>query len=121
MTTRSTNGYIGPNLVIHGRLSGQGEIQIDGRLEGDLEVEGTVSVGPTGVVLAAASADVVEVMGHVRGNVVATTEVAVRDGGRIDGDVRAPRVGIDDGGSLVGGIEMDFELPGGGGEEPRAR
>jgi cytoskeletal protein CcmA (bactofilin family) len=97
--------------MIHGRLTGQGELAIDGRVEGDLQVEGEIHLGSSGVVLAAVEADVVTVAGHLRGNVVATTEVAVRDGGRIEGDVRAPRVAIDDGGALHGGIEMDFDLP----------
>lgn len=112
MTQRSATGYIGPNLVIHGRLSGRGELYIDGRIEGDLAVEGSVEVGATGVVLAAVEADRVAIGGHVRGPVTAGDEVAVRDGGRLDGDVRAPRVAIEDGGALHGGIEMDFDLSG---------
>lgn len=110
MTHRSDTGYIGPNLVIHGRLSGEGELYVDGRIEGDLVVEGSVDVGATGVVLAAVEADRVSIGGHVRGPVTAGDEVAVRDGGRLDGDVRAPRVAIEDGGALHGGIDMDFDL-----------
>lgn len=111
MTSRSKAGYIGANLVIHGRLSGRGEITVDGRFEGDVAVEGTVKVGTTGVVLAAVEAEVVEVAGHLKGRVTSTDEVMVRDGGTIDGDVHAPRVSIDDGGVLHGGIQMDFDLP----------
>jgi cytoskeletal protein CcmA (bactofilin family) len=92
-------------------LTGKGEIQIDGRLEGDLALDGVLSVGADGVVLGAVEADVVDVAGHLKGNVVAVEEALVRAGGQIDGDVRSPRVGIDDGGSLHGGIDMGFDLP----------
>ncbi len=96
--------------MIRGRLSGRGELQIDGRLEGDLSVEGSVDIGASGVVMAAIEADRVSVGGHVRGPVTATDEVAVREGGHLEGDVRAPHVAIDDGGALHGGIDMDFDL-----------
>jgi cytoskeletal protein CcmA (bactofilin family) len=92
-------------------LSGRGEITIDGRVEGDVAVQGMVRVGPVGEVHAAVEADVVEVSGRLRGSVTGVEEVAVRDGGCIDGDVCAPRVAIDDGGLLHGGIQMDFDLP----------
>ena len=110
MTHRSTTGYIGPKLVIRGRLSGAGEIRIDGRVEGDVVVDGVVDVGESGVVMAPIEADRVSVGGRVRGPVLASEEVVVRDGGRLEGDVRAPRVAIDDGGELHGGIDMEFDL-----------
>ena len=103
-------GYIGPKLVIRGRMSGAGDLAIDGKLEGDVSVQGAVEVGTSGVVMAAIEAERVSIGGHVRGPVLASDEVVVREGGRLEGDVRAPRVGIEDGGELHGGIDMDFDL-----------
>lgn len=73
-------------------------------------MEGELSVGESGVVVATVEAARVEVVGQLRGNVLATDEVAVRDGGLLEGDVRAARIAIDDGGALVGRIEMDFDV-----------
>jgi cytoskeletal protein CcmA (bactofilin family) len=92
-------------------VRGTGDVRVDGRIEGDVTLSGEMSVGASGVVLAAIEATRLDVEGHVRGNVVAQDEVAVRAGGLLEGDVRAQRIAIDDGGSLVGGIDMDFELP----------
>lgn len=118
VTQRTTTGYIGPKLVIRGRLSGAGELQIDGKVEGDIVVDGVVDVGESGVVMATVEAERVSVGGRVRGPVLASEEVVVRAGGRLEGEVRAPRVGIDDGGELHGGIDMDFDLdPPGGWED----
>lgn len=109
---------LGPNLLVHGRLSGKGDVVVDGRLEGDVAVEGTVTIGVNGVVVAAVEAETVIVDGVVQGNVRGSTAVAVRAGGRVEGDVRSPRVAIDDGGTLQGGIEMEFDLPPGLEPEP---
>ncbi len=111
MTTRSVPGYIGPQLAIRGRISGDGQLVVDGQIEGDVQIEGTLTVGASGHVVGVIAAGAVDVAGRLRGPVSAFGEVLVRDGGQVDGDVRAPRIGIDDGGSLHGGIDMDFELP----------
>ncbi len=104
-------GYLAPGLSVRGRLSGAGDLTIDGRLEGELDVSGEVIVGERGVIVAPVRAGAVVVAGDLKGEVHARGAVAVRDGGRILGDVRAQRVSIDDGGALHGGVEMDFELP----------
>ena len=114
MTNPPQTGYIGPNVVVHGRLSGTGELAIDGKLEGDVVLQGDLTIGGTGKVVAAVQATVLAVAGELRGNVNVTDEVIIHDGGLIDGDVRAPQVAIEDGGALSGGIEMDFELVQGG-------
>jgi cytoskeletal protein CcmA (bactofilin family) len=111
VTTRSSSGYIGPSLRVHGRLSGEGEIHVDGRFEGDVLMDGELRVGESGVVIAAIEIGELEISGHVRGHVVASEAVTVLEGGRLDGDVRAPKVAIEDGGELHGGVDMDFELP----------
>lgn len=111
MTTRSSAGYMGPNLVVHGRLSGTGELVVDGKFEGDMAVEGHVSVGPKASIVASLSVGGLTVAGRVRGHVTAMDEVMVSEGGQLTGDVRAASVGIEDGGALHGEIIMDFELP----------
>ncbi|MEM9188942.1 MAG: polymer-forming cytoskeletal protein [Myxococcota bacterium] len=111
MTSRSARGYIGPSLVVHGRISGKGDLTVDGRLEGDVAFDGALAVGRDGVLLAAVATDSLDVSGQVRGNVAAAEEVSIRSGGDLHGDVRAPHVAIDDGGRLHGGIDMDVDLP----------
>lgn len=110
--SRRADGCIGADLVVHGTLSGKSDLRIDGVLDGQLRVEGTVTIGPEGSVVAPVRVGSLEVEGELRGDVVASGSVSVRAGGRLIGDVRARRICVDDGGSLQGGIEMEFELPG---------
>ena len=111
MSSRRLDGTIGPDLVVRGRLDGKSDLRIEGTFEGEIDVEGTVSVGPEGSVRAAVRVGSLEIEGEVHGEVIAQSGVLVRPGGRLFGDVRARQVAIDDGGSLQGGIDMDFDLP----------
>lgn len=111
MTDTSARGYIGASLVVRGRLEGEGELEIDGKLEGDLNIAGEISIGKTGELLAPVEAERVVVAGLIRGDVRATESVRIRAGGRLEGDVHALRVSLEDGGALIGAIDMDFELP----------
>lgn len=110
MNSRRTDGVIGPDLVVQGRLDGKSDLRIDGCFDGELHVAGDVVVGPDGGVTAPVHVNCLEVEGEVRGDVVARDSVVVRPGGRLVGDVRARRVAIDDGGALQGGVDMEFDL-----------
>ena len=108
---RSPVGYLGASIVVRGAVSGIADVRVDGKIEGDVAVEGLVEVGGTGVLVAPVRVESLVVEGHVRGDVIATDSVAVRNGGCIDGNVHARRVSIDDGGELHGRVDMDVELP----------
>lgn len=111
MSSRRADGTIGPDLVVRGVLTGKSDLRVDGIFDGELELDGALVVGPEGSVVAPLSVGSLEVEGEVRGDVVARESVAIRPGGRLVGDVRARRIHLDDGASLQGGIDMDFDLP----------
>jgi cytoskeletal protein CcmA (bactofilin family) len=112
MTTRRTDGTLGPDFVVQGRLSGKSDsLRVEGALEGEVDVDAALTIGPGGRLHGDARVRDLEVEGEVRGDVSAAGGVVILAGGRVHGDVRARRVAIDDGGSLQGGIDMDFELP----------
>lgn len=110
MSSRSAEGVIGPHLVVRGRLDGKGDLRVEGVLEGELDLEGTIAVGTDGTVVGPVRARNVEISGEVHGHVLADDTVAIRAGGRVQGDVRARRIAIDDGAALHGAIEMEFDL-----------
>ncbi len=110
MSDTNTPGFIGPELVVRGRLTGEGDLCIEGVFEGELQLQGNLRVGGRGRVRGPVMARWVAVEGRLEGDIDAG-EVLVREGGRLVGDVRAPRVGLEDGGALLGTVEMDVELP----------
>jgi cytoskeletal protein CcmA (bactofilin family) len=109
MSGGSREGVIGPQLVVHGRVDGKGDLHVDGVLEAEIALDGTLSIGPEGTVVGPVKARSVEVAGELHGDVDAEDSLAIRSGGRVHGDVRARRIAIDDGALLHGAIDMEFE------------
>ncbi len=111
VTIRTIPGYIGESLRVRGKLTGAGDMVIDGRFDGDIDVDGTIEVGATGLLASPVAAGAVVVRGFLEGSVRAASSVAIEPGGRLLGDVRADRVSLADGGHLEGSVIMDFDLP----------
>ena len=98
---------IGKSLVIKGEVSGSESLYIDGRVEGTISLAGNrVTVGPNGVVNANVTAREVVVIGKLRGNLVASDRVDIRNEGSLTGDVIAQRISIEDGAFFKGGIDI---------------
>jgi cytoskeletal protein CcmA (bactofilin family) len=103
---RRQTTLIAPGTVISGRVSGATEVLVEGEVEGDLQVEGVVTVGADGKVRGEIVARVVKVGGRVVGNVRGGERVEVLPSGSLEGDVAAPRVTIAEGAFFKGRVEM---------------
>lgn len=110
MSSRAQGGTIGPQLVVRGKLDGKADLSVDGLLEADVELDGLLSVGPSGAVAGDVHVHSLIVEGELVGDVVASDLVAIRADGRIQGSVRAARVALDDGAVLHGEIDMNEEV-----------
>jgi cytoskeletal protein CcmA (bactofilin family) len=106
----SGNTVIGPSILINGKLTGDEDLTVRGRVEGELTLTRTLIVEPSGVVKANVTVKNAVVSGVVVGNIQATESVELTQEGRMVGDIRAPRVIIVDGASFRGRVDMG-ELP----------
>src|SRR5215470_3720303 len=106
----SGNTVIGPSILINGKLTGDEDLTVRGRVEGELSLTKTLIVEPSGVVKANVTVKNAVVSGVVVGNIQATESVELTQEGRMVGDIRAPRVIIVDGASFRGRVDMG-ELP----------
>lgn len=100
------NTVIGPSIVINGKLTGDEDLTVRGRLEGELSLSRTLIVEPSGVVKANVNVKNAVISGAVVGNVDAVESVELTKEGRMVGDIRSPRVILVDGASLRGRIDM---------------
>ncbi len=93
---------IGRGAVIEGTIRASGRVQVDGRVEGTLEVDGHVCVGPSGSISGEVIADELAIGGRVQGKANARAHLHVISGGAVEGEVRYGTLQVDRGGVLHG-------------------
>lgn len=108
---------IGQGTSIVGTVTGAGDLRLEGRLEGSVQVSGDVELGDGSLVKAPVSGRSVTVRGAVAGAISADDSIVLETGARVVGDLSAPRVGIRPGGLLKGYVSTD----GSGHARPRER
>ena len=103
---------LGRSLVVKGQLRGREDFEVDGTIEGSIDLRDHVlTVGVSGTVKADITAKSVVVLGTVRGNVRAIERIELRENGSIDGDIVAPRVAMAEGSHFRGSIDMKGSAP----------
>jgi len=98
---------IGKSITIKGDLSGDEDLVIEGTVEGKIDLPNNqLTIGSNGNVRADVAAKSVVVVGRVAGNVSGTERVEIEATGSVEGDVRAPRLVVQEGAVLNGSVEM---------------
>lgn len=98
--------HVAAGLVIVGTMHGAERVEIEGKVNGDVRVDGDVVVGPHGFVHGRVEARSVRVEGRVKGDLIASERVEVSASGSTDGDIEAPRVIIAEGAYFKGNVKM---------------
>jgi cytoskeletal protein CcmA (bactofilin family) len=108
MPTARSLACIGASVEIKGRISGEEDLQIDGKVEGPIAIRGhRLTVGRSGQVNSEVSARELVVYGKVTGNVNAADRVEIKKDGAVIGDIITARISIEDGAVFKGRIEID--------------
>jgi cytoskeletal protein CcmA (bactofilin family) len=97
---------IGPDTVITGTLQGSGPVRIDGKVEGEINVESDIIVGAGASVQAKIKGNNIQVAGKVVGNIEATGKLEILASGVVEGDVITYSLQIEDGAALMGTCSM---------------
>jgi len=82
---------------------------VDGSVEGDVESDGDVIVGAGGYVRGDVTAVHVIVAGRIGGNAVASRQVELLAGGQIAGDIKTPKLVMNDGIAFDGRVAAGLE------------
>jgi cytoskeletal protein CcmA (bactofilin family) len=98
---------LGPGLTVKGQISGDEDLQVEGKVEGPITLKGQrLTVGSAGEIVSDVHAREVIVYGKVRGNLFAEDRVEVKKDGSVIGNITGGRVLIEDGAYLKGQIEI---------------
>ena len=81
------NTVIAQGITFTGTIRGEGSVQVEGRLEGEIDLKGSVVVAAGGMVQGPITADAVRVAGDVQGSITAREHLCLERTGGIHGDV----------------------------------
>ncbi|MGC2829534.1 MAG: polymer-forming cytoskeletal protein [Candidatus Acidiferrum sp.] len=108
VSSSRSSARLGSSLHIKGQLTGAEDLQIDGKVDGPISLNGhQLTVGPTAVLTSEIHACEIVVFGKVVGNLHARDRVDVKTDGSVIGDISTARISIEDGAHFKGRIEID--------------
>ena len=98
---------LGKTLLFRGELTAEEDVILQGRVEGSIRHARNLIIGTDGSVLGDVYASHLTVEGLVEGDLHCTEAVIVRATAQVRGNIFAPRVGIMEGATFNGRVEMD--------------
>ena len=101
---------IGVNTSFIGTMKSDGNIRIDGSVEGDIEVLGNLIIGETGRVIATIKAQNVHISGAVKGEITAVEQLEISPTGKVWGDITTAALHIEPGGLFRGQSAMTSNI-----------
>ena len=98
---------IGKSVSIKGELTGDEDLTIEGRVEGQIKLrDHNLVIGPHGAIQGEISAKNLAVNGSVVGNISAEQLVEIKASGSVVGDIESSRISIADGGYFKGSVDL---------------
>jgi cytoskeletal protein CcmA (bactofilin family) len=101
---------VGTSVKLKGNLKSDGDITVDGSVNGEIKTKGTVTIGPNANIIANVHAKNINVAGTIQGNVVATDRLNVSESGRVYGDIAANILSISAGALFSGKSTMSENI-----------
>jgi cytoskeletal protein CcmA (bactofilin family) len=98
---------IGEGITLKGEIHGAGTVVVLGRFEGDIAIEGTITVGAGGQVDANITAAAIVIDGVVRGNLSADAQVEIGPTGSLTGSVKSAALSASTGATVKSEIWLD--------------
>lgn len=102
---------IGPKARFVGEFTGDEDLVIQGRFEGNIDIRRRVTVAPSGEMKGDIHARSVIVGGRVQGEILADERAELLASASVQGNVNAPKVVIAEGAQLQGTVAMSTVIP----------
>ncbi len=100
---------ISAGLTIEGKIQGSGHVRIAGHFNGDVQVEGNLTIDPGAKLTGQVRANTVVVGGELEGNIDAASRVELLETGILTGDLKAASLTVAAGSRMRGRVEFGWE------------
>ncbi len=101
---------IGTSITINGDVTGEENLVVEGVIEGTVNLkDNNLVISENGRLTANINARIIRVDGEVKGELRGTEQIIISPTGQVSGDIRAPRVVLEDGCQFKGSIDMEHD------------
>ncbi len=97
--------------IIKGDIIADGDIRIDGNLNGNIEAKGRLVIGPKGKVEGEINCNNIEVSGFIKGKINVSDLLTMKASAEINGDIVAGKLSVEPGSMFTGTCTMGDNKP----------
>jgi cytoskeletal protein CcmA (bactofilin family) len=108
--TPSVN-IIGAGTVIEGDVKSDGDIRVDGTLNGSLLTKGKLVLGTTGLVEGEVSCQNADISGTINGKIKVAELLSLKSTSKLTGDISTNKLSIEPGANFSGSCVMAGSVP----------
>ncbi len=106
-TGSGAKNVLSSDVEIKGNIKFAGELAFDGKIEGEIQTDGVLTLGDSAVVNGNISAQTVIVRGKITGNITAKEKIEIKAKTELFGDIRATKLTVEEGVTFVGKTEVN--------------
>jgi cytoskeletal protein CcmA (bactofilin family) len=106
MAEHSGKDILSSDVEIKGSIKFQKELLIDGRVEGEINSEGVLTIGENADIRGEIKTKSITVFGKVQGNITVTERCELKSKCTLQGDLKAARLVIEEGATFIGKSEV---------------
>jgi cytoskeletal protein CcmA (bactofilin family) len=100
---------IASGLTIEGKIEGTGHVRIAGRFQGDVHVQGNLTIESGAKLTGGVRASAVTIGGELEGNIDAASRVELLEGGVLNGNLKAGSLTVAAGSRMRGQVEFGWD------------
>jgi cytoskeletal protein CcmA (bactofilin family) len=109
LASEASQTILGADAIFKGEMTYEGAMRIEGKFEGKLNSKGRLAIGRNADITGEIDVGRVNVEGAFKGNISARERVEVSSSARVLGDLRAPKLVVAEGATLIGNFNISPE------------
>src|ERR1700751_1750877 len=112
MADHSGKDVLSSDVEIKGSIKFQKELLIDGKVEGEINSEGVLTIGENADIRGEIKAKSITIYGKVHGNIAVNERCELKSKCTLQGDLKAARLVIEEGATFIGKSEVTSGMSG---------